>query len=293
MLTDYYVSGRFRLLNRSEAGDASRLTRRSSLLTSGFGSEASRLKYYPRFPGDYANDTRHLSFVEHGAYALMMDWCYANERPLPKDKQEIYRKLCASTPEEERAIDDILREFFRLRKRGYFQKKIVKEISRFKAKSDVRRVSGRKGGLKHQAIAKQLLSKPQASQNHKPEPEPKPESTSLPSAKFNGNGAGALLTEREEFARSSFEKFWDKYPKKLDQDATFQRWLALSPIEQDVATESVDLWVKSKEWDDPQFVMSPENFLRKRRWESKPVQGGKRNVTKEAAARLRAEIENN
>lgn len=79
-------------------------------------------------------------------------------------------------------------------------------------------------------------------------------------------------TERETLARSLFEKFWEAYPRKLDRDLCWQLWLGLSPIDWDCSVESVVLWAKSEEWSDQQFVPAPETFLRKRRWESKPVQ---------------------
>ena len=126
------------------------------------------LLYYRRFPGDYANDTRHLNFVEHGAYTLLLDYCYASERPLPKDKQEIYRKVCARTAKERAAVDLILTEFFQLRRQGYVQARVSEEITRTTQKNEVLRASGRKGGIKRQANAKANASgnssKPQASQ---------------------------------------------------------------------------------------------------------------------------------
>lgn len=133
-----------------------------------FQSRGRPLLYYRRFPGDYANDTRHLSFVEHGAYTLLLDYCYATEKALPKDKQEIYRKVCAKTVKERAAVDVILSEFFELRRQGYIQARVGREITRTKQKNETLRASGRKGGLKRQANAKanasRNSSKPQASQ---------------------------------------------------------------------------------------------------------------------------------
>ena len=41
------------------------------------------MHYYQFHCGDYARDTGHLSAAEHGAYRLMLDWYYINERPIP------------------------------------------------------------------------------------------------------------------------------------------------------------------------------------------------------------------
>lgn len=82
---------------------------------------------------------------------------------------------------------------------------------------------------------------------------------------------GEIEGEREHLARSLFEQFWITYPKKLDKGLAFNEWLRLSPIDWDRAAESVVLWAKSEEWEEPKFIPSPVNFIKKRRWESKPV----------------------
>jgi len=122
------------------------------------------LNFYRRFPSNYANDTRHLTFAEHGAYTLMLDYCYAQERPLPADPAEIHELMCARTKAERDAIDSVLAGFFRLTKRGYTQKKVKKEIEHFRTVSKARSANGRKGGISRQANARQMPSKPQAFQ---------------------------------------------------------------------------------------------------------------------------------
>ena len=113
------------------------------------------INYYRRFPADYANDTRHLSILEHGAYNLLLDLCYAKEKPLPENHEEIYRLICAKTEPEHRAVDVVICEFFRLVRGGYMHKRVWEEIRRTKEKSEAYRANGRKGGTSRQAIAKQ------------------------------------------------------------------------------------------------------------------------------------------
>jgi len=102
------------------------------------------------------------------------------------------------------------------------------------------------------------------------------------------NGARAVLTERENLARALFEKFWIDYPKKLDRDEAFRVWFSLSPLDQTIAVESVIVWAKSEEWSEPRFVPSPVNFLKKRRWESRPVTKPEQENLNEAVKRLEA-----
>ena len=40
------------------------------------------MNFYRRFPGDYLIDTVDLRLVDHGAYTLLLDWQYANERQI-------------------------------------------------------------------------------------------------------------------------------------------------------------------------------------------------------------------
>lgn len=116
------------------------------------------MNFYKRYPGDYACDTRHLEYHEHGAYTLLLDHYYSTERPLPANEAEIFKIMCAKTEIEKAAIRSVLSQFFTHSKRGYSHKRCGEEIKKYKAKISAYRVSGRKGGSKRQAIAKQSLS---------------------------------------------------------------------------------------------------------------------------------------
>jgi len=129
--------------------------------------------YYRRFPGDYLRDTLHLSAAEDGMYCRLLDVMYSSEKPLPLDRQLLYATVRANSENDRQAVESVLGQFFREKKRGFFHKKVDKEIAHFNAKSEQYRVSGRKGGIKRQAIAKQSLeiglSESQASQIPDPE----------------------------------------------------------------------------------------------------------------------------
>ena len=51
--------------------------------------EARSVNYYKRHLGDFSRDTAHLSQGQIGAYDLMLDWYYANEKPLPADPEDV------------------------------------------------------------------------------------------------------------------------------------------------------------------------------------------------------------
>lgn len=93
------------------------------------------MHYYAKNIGDYARDTGHLSMTEHGAYNLLMDVCYATERPLPLDRVRVYALVRAIERRDRAAVDKCMEDFFDLREDGYHQKRIDAEIAEYQDKS--------------------------------------------------------------------------------------------------------------------------------------------------------------
>jgi uncharacterized protein YdaU (DUF1376 family) len=100
------------------------------------------VNYYRRYVGDYLRDTARLSMLEHGAYNLLLDYYYAEERPIPLDLAEVYRMVRAITPEERRAVGRVLTTFFVRADDGYRQKRVDHEID----VSQKARENGKGGG---------------------------------------------------------------------------------------------------------------------------------------------------
>ena len=44
------------------------------------------MNYYKRHIGDYLKDTAHLSLLEHGVYARLLDVYYTRETAIPDDQ---------------------------------------------------------------------------------------------------------------------------------------------------------------------------------------------------------------
>lgn len=78
--------------------------------------------------GDYAKDTRHLTLLEHGAYNVLMDWCYASERALPPDEAMLFRICAAFTKPEQQAVISVIEQFFQQTPDGWIQKRIEEEL---------------------------------------------------------------------------------------------------------------------------------------------------------------------
>lgn len=68
------------------------------------------MKFYKRFPGDITIKTGDLSLTEFGAYDRLLDWYYANERPIPG--AEVYSITGARTRAEREAVDRVLGRCF-------------------------------------------------------------------------------------------------------------------------------------------------------------------------------------
>lgn len=105
-------------------------------------SKSDRL-WYARYPGDYARKTSHLSLMECGAYDLLMDWYYANEKPLPAfdgASAPVLHRICrAVAPEEQEAVQRVVQEFFVKCDDGYRLPRADEEIKKRKEISDKRR----------------------------------------------------------------------------------------------------------------------------------------------------------
>ena len=97
------------------------------------------MNYYKRWIGDYQRDTGHLSMVEHGAYNLMLDVHYATERPLPRDKEALYRLLRAITKEERAAVESVLGQFWTETDDGWVNGRANEEITKAGTQAETNR----------------------------------------------------------------------------------------------------------------------------------------------------------
>lgn len=91
------------------------------------------MHFYPRHIGDYSTATTHLSMLEHGAYAKLLDHYYATEKPIPVDRCE--RIAGAYETHERDAVRSVLQQFFTLTDEGWVNPKADQIIAEFRAKS--------------------------------------------------------------------------------------------------------------------------------------------------------------
>lgn len=104
------------------------------------------MNFYPHHIGDYAQDTRHLTLIEHGAYRALLDLYYSREAPLPADVATVQRLACARAKDEREAVESVLREFFVSTTEGWMHKRCEREIDSARRKAEAARENGKKGG---------------------------------------------------------------------------------------------------------------------------------------------------
>jgi len=104
------------------------------------------MHYYQFNIGDYRRDTQHLTMLEHGAYRQLLDWIYLDEKPIPRETDVVFRRLCARTDEDKEAVIVVLNELFELTENGYIQSRCMNEIEVFKGRIDRARNNGKLGG---------------------------------------------------------------------------------------------------------------------------------------------------
>jgi len=105
------------------------------------------MNYWPRYPGDWARDTAHLSLAEQGAYVLLLDTYYATERPLPESLDSLCRIARAISADERAAVASNANQFFPIFPDGLrHSPRADREIAIARPKIDTARLNGRKGG---------------------------------------------------------------------------------------------------------------------------------------------------
>lgn len=127
------------------------------------------MNYYSHHIGDYRRDTAHLSLLEHGVYRQLLDMYYLSESKIPSETEVVYRRLCAKTEEEKKAVDTVLLEFFRL-ENGWTHTRCEKEITEYKGKAERARGNGKLGGRpsKTKVVISGNQEVTQEKANHKP-----------------------------------------------------------------------------------------------------------------------------
>jgi uncharacterized protein YdaU (DUF1376 family) len=115
------------------------------------------------YTGDYQRKTQHLTTLQHGAYFLLLQHCWANDGRIPLEP-ESRAAIARMTLPEWKKIAPVVDRFFDA---GGYNKRASEEVAKAEMISTKRALAGAIGGHRSgtsKAIArgKQLLSRPEA-----------------------------------------------------------------------------------------------------------------------------------
>lgn len=216
---------------------------------------------YDRYPGDYLRDTADLTLAEHGVYCLLLDWCYASEKPVPKGVLDVSFLVRARTDDDRAAVASVLDRFFPIGPDGERHNArvdrdlpiAIKRIEAYRARSlagNTARWGAKTGSEKDSSMESQKESPPSPSpSNYK--------NNTTPSA-----ARGGWLT--------SFSRFWDAYPptkRKVAKAACHAKWIAMRIGDEDAAkiVEHLKAMAQTEQWRDG-YIPAPLTYLNQKRW---------------------------
>ncbi len=108
-------------------------------------SPAKNMPALPFFFDAYLVDTIHLKTAEHGAYFLLLGHAWKQGGYLPDDDERL-AAMTFLTPDEWASIKARVMAFWTLSKRGWSQKRLLKELRYVADVSKKRQEAGKKGG---------------------------------------------------------------------------------------------------------------------------------------------------
>lgn len=222
------------------------------------------MNYYKRHIGDYAAKAGHLSPLEHGVYALLLD-AYYNREEGPTQIEAV-RWARARTPEEVAAVNAVLAEFFTESEGRFTQNRVEEELAQFRARQEVNRSLGAKGGVANaKRIAKRIATDSLPMQEANRVANEKPSHKPLAINHQEAFKALAPLADR-------FPDFWRCYPRKDSKAAALKAWGRLRlDAEADEIIRLLSDQLAAGMWREAQFTPHGSTYLNNRRWED-PVQ---------------------
>lgn len=113
---------------------------------SGFFIGLLKMNYYQFHIGDFRSGTVNMSRKARWIYRDMLDAYYDTERPLPADMDILCDMLGVEDEEERKIVERHLRFKFEASEDGYVHPVCESVIAEYRAKADVARANGKRGG---------------------------------------------------------------------------------------------------------------------------------------------------
>lgn len=144
--------------------------------------------WYARHFKDYAAKTAHLSLMEHGAYALLLDHYYQTGGKLMANAIAIARVCRCQTDEERNAVQSVLDQFFRIDEAGMYRNdRADKEMGIAANVSAARSAAGKAGAAARwnkpngmaNAMLEPLANAQQTGWQNDAQPQPQPQGKNM------------------------------------------------------------------------------------------------------------------
>jgi len=201
--------------------------------------------WYARYPGDFAKKTAHLSMSEVGAYDLLMDWYYSNEKPLPVEWVQMHRICRAVAPEEQASVQAVVQQFFTLGEDGWHLARADTEIKKRNEISEKRRQAQKIREEKRLlALAKQGANKGANA--------PALAHTTTTTTIIKVDSKLSTLTSAQGVeAEMDFQRVWDAYP---GYGGDGQVGYAFKGGKQEARKSFLKLYTNTKDIDRAEFI---------------------------------------
>ena len=227
------------------------------------------MNFYAFHIGDYASDTRHLTWLEDIAYRRLIDLYYIREEALPLDMRQIYRLIVASTEEQREAVDTVVFEFFEKTERGFVHSRCEAEISAANDKKNKASQSAQKRWSNAKSENAALPNESESNANAMRTHEEDNANASKQQCEGNAPNPNPNPNKKQTTAiPNGFAEFWIAYPKKVGKGAAEAAWKKHRPSLQ-ICLNAVAIASRSADWtkDGGQYIPNPATWINQRRWE--------------------------
>lgn len=182
------------------------------------------MNFYKRHLGDIAKSCSDLSQGQMGAYDLLLDWHYANEKPIPLAADKVYRIGRAFTKAERDNVDSVLAELFIQTEDGYTHKRAAEEMAKASAQADTnRRIAEEREAKKRATKGARSVHEPfnETGTNNTTKRQPSQTPDSRQEQRSN-----ALEQQAARKTAERFQDFWTAYPVKKGRAEAEAKWRA-------------------------------------------------------------------
>lgn len=202
---------------------------------------------YQRYPKDWlASATRKMmSKPCRSAYTDLMDYCWDGGCKLPDDPEQLRIMADCTAKEWKQFGAQILRNFVKHSEGFITNAKLLKQWRDRKSFVLKCKRAG-KASWKARTSVQRASNSASAS-------------------------ASASAVKDKTYSDVAFESFWSLYPegRKIGKPAALRAWKKVK-ADLDVVVSGLDLWKRSGQWEQRDFIPYPATFLNQRRWEDIP-----------------------